>query len=782
MTTATTTAVTTDSYPAVGRGPLQRLRARLGAKGSIVLLLLPVWLFGALHFGPRAGLVVAASVAVCVAASVVPRISAGQPWQLLNPGTVITGILLGLTLGPQTPMYMIVVGGLVAEIVGKAPFFGLGHPLFNPAALGRAAIALLEVLDPPARAELGSGASPLMVTAGGNPPPDYLWELMLGFSKGAIGETNALLLLLVGSAVLLRVVIKRHAAIAMLLGAPILVAFMPSTADIQGHAPWVHHPLVYLAGGSTLLMALFFATDPMTTPQTRVGGVLFGLGAAAIGVTGRLYTTIPGCEMWGVLVMNAATPALNRLTGAARKATTSSPPSGRRLAVLDAAAEDASVASFYAKQPLDTTESPFAEAQDSAPWRTTPSRRFTGSSGTRFDVLRHWHQRSAPEALLSLIDRRGLRGRGGAGYPASDKWRAARAHAGPRVVVINGQEGEPDTFKDRYLMERHPHTVVEGGLLAALAVDAGEVHFVVKADYHESRAALAAALDDAHQALPGLGVRTRLVAGPSLYVCGEETALLQFLESRRGEPRTRPPFPTESGLWGQPTVVHNVETAAWLPSTACTEADDSVQRRDRLASISGGVQVPGVYVVRPETTLRQAISMAGGTPEDLEPKALVVGGPGGGLLPPSLLDLPMERSALRREGASLGTASVRVLEEGVCLMSEVVRAVSFLASESCGRCTPCRAGGAELSRLITSLADGTRDAGSMAELDGLCHALVAGSACGLGSSLPGMLKSLQQHWPEILQAHVDGVPCPCCNLATHGSKECRAQYNPTQHR
>lgn len=301
-------------------GDLKRLRGVLGAKWCVVALLAPVALFGIAHFGWRAALVLGVSLAVCMAGSVVPRVLAREKWRLFHDGTVVTALLLGLSLSAGTPLYMVIVGALMASIAGK--WRVLGRNWLNPAALGRAAVAVLEWLDPPwaqGPADLSTGASPLPVGQGGSPQPEWL-DLLLGFTRGAIGETNALLLLAVGALLLGRVAIKREAALAMILATPLFVMLMPVTTQALGHAPWAHNPLYYMAGSGTLFIAFFFATDPVTTPRTRLGGLLFGLGAAGAGVFLKLGPAVHGAEMWALLAMNLLSPALDRVAALLRKA------------------------------------------------------------------------------------------------------------------------------------------------------------------------------------------------------------------------------------------------------------------------------------------------------------------------------------------------------------------------------------------------------------------------------------------------------------------------------
>lgn len=296
---------------------IRHLRGRLGAKWSVVLLLIPPSLFGIWQFGPRAALVLAVAVAGSMLAGILPRVLAREDFELFHPGSIITGLLLGLTLSASTPVYMIVVGVLVAQLPGKVRWKRLKRNLFNPAALGRTAVAVLEFIDPSVYAAWDkvdgvTGASALFKDAGGHLRP-YFSDVFIGMTRGAIGETSDLILIPTGMLLMWLVVVKRDAPLAMICTVPLLVLALPPGADIVGHAPWVMNPAMYFFSSNTLLLALFFATDPFTTPHTRVGGLLFGMGAAVIGVCGRLYTTIPGAEMYGILIMNLATPWLDWL-------------------------------------------------------------------------------------------------------------------------------------------------------------------------------------------------------------------------------------------------------------------------------------------------------------------------------------------------------------------------------------------------------------------------------------------------------------------------------------
>ncbi len=705
--------------------PGAKWRARLGARGAAIALLAPVALLGVLGGGPRAALVLAFSIALTMAAGIVPRALAGAPFRWFNPGSVITGLLLGLTLKADTPLPFIVVGALVAELPGKWRLPRLGRNLFNPAAFGRAAVAVLEVFEPVVKAapDAVSAASPLAKEAGGFVSP-AVWDLLAGARGGAIGETSALLLGLVAALMIGVVALKREAPLALLVTAPVLVAFLPATTQVAGHAPWLLDPAIYLLGSATLLNAAFFATDPVTAPQTRIGGLAFGFGAAAIGVFGRLYTSIPGAEMWGVLIMNAATPALDRFARPRRARPVTMTP-------LAASLPD---------------EHGRTESLPAGPGLTVlPAPRVL--DGVRLD----------PAAALAKVRASGLRGCGGAGFPVADKWAAALRHPGPRVLVVNGQEGEPETFKDRYLLQHHAASVAEGAMIAATVLGADRVVFVLDPAFHAGARALEHALVDLrHEAgpLPACEIRR----GPGRYVAGEETALLDFLAGGRVEAHPRPPYPSERGLDGRPTVVQNVETLAWLPAVLGSD-----RAPPRLVSLSGAVRHPGVYEVEPGTPLRDILSRGGGLCDDARLGGFAVGGWSGGLLPPDAIDTPFEARALAEAGASIGTGAVRVLDAGECVVREALTAARFFRDESCGRCTPCRVGTGDLARLWGALADGALDDVGRARIATLSAVLARASTCGLGIAAPGRVVSVIRHWPQAVAAHAEKGRCDACN-------------------
>ncbi len=288
-------------------------RARFSAKSCVVQLLLAPTLFGCIYFGLAAFLVVFSSVVTCYLAGIFFCLLQQQPVKWNHPGSILTGLLIGLTCGATTPLYMIIVGGIIAEFIGKILLTSSGRNLFNPAVIGRSAIAILETLDPIEYADLSTGASTLFKSAGGLLQPEYI-NAFLGFTKGSIGETSAIIFLVVGVIMLRYVVVKHHAALAMIITVPIAVALFPPTSEMVGHAPWVADPFLFLIGSPTLLLALFFVTDPATSPNTVAGSIIFGVVIGLLAVLGKLYTTIAGVEMYGILIMNIFVPYLNKLT------------------------------------------------------------------------------------------------------------------------------------------------------------------------------------------------------------------------------------------------------------------------------------------------------------------------------------------------------------------------------------------------------------------------------------------------------------------------------------
>jgi formate dehydrogenase len=355
--------------------------------------------------------------------------------------------------------------------------------------------------------------------------------------------------------------------------------------------------------------------------------------------------------------------------------------------------------------------------------------------------------------VLAELERSGLRGLGGAGFPTFRKWAAVREQPGEHVVVVNADEGEPGTFKDRYVLERRPHLLLEGLLLAMRTVEAREAWIYLREEYADARARLRNALDELRDAglLDGLAVG--LVVGAGSYICGEESALLESMEGRRPMPRLRPPYPAERGFLGLPTLVNNVETLAHVPAIARRGGDwfadlgANGERGVRLYSLSGAVARPGCYEAPCGITLRELIDgHGGGATEPIG--AIVPGGAASGILPLDALDLPLADAALRPWCASVGSAAVQVFPVRYPVLRLLAETMRFFAEESCQKCTPCRIGNRALHRVAVELAEG-RAAMTRADVERWLDAMEQASICGLGQTAPLPFRAALRHWPEL---------------------------------
>jgi formate dehydrogenase len=354
------------------------------------------------------------------------------------------------------------------------------------------------------------------------------------------------------------------------------------------------------------------------------------------------------------------------------------------------------------------------------------------------------------EVMLERVGEAGLRGLGGAGFPAARKWGLVRANPGPRHLVVNADEGEPGTFKDRFCLETEPHRVLEGMLLAAHVVEAEACWIYLRDEYPHLRRALEreiAAL--AHGGLGGIPIHLRRGAGA--YICGEETALLESLEGRRGYPRHKPPYPGEAGLFGRPTLIHNVETLWFLPEILGRPDGAAAYRAQgrrgrtglRFFSVSGRVRDPGEKLAPAGVTAQELIEeFAGGMLPGHRFAAYLPGGASGGILPASLADLPLDFGTLDAQGCFVGSGAVVVLSDQDDLAEAARNLVRFFAHESCGQCTPCRVGTAKAVRLL----DAPR--WDRALLKELAQGMADGSICGLGQAAMNPVLTLLRHFPE----------------------------------
>jgi len=347
------------------------------------------------------------------------------------------------------------------------------------------------------------------------------------------------------------------------------------------------------------------------------------------------------------------------------------------------------------------------------------------------------------EAVVAAVEKSGLSGLGGAGFPAAKKWKFLEGSKRPPVLCVNADEGEPGTFKDRHLLETNPHRVLEGALIAAKVVGADDIYIYLRDEYPHIREILSRETASLSQSPLTDGVTLHLRRGAGAYVCGEETALIESLEGKRGLPRGRPPYPAQSGLFGRPTLVHNVETLYWVAEIADRGADwYRDEGRPRLWSVSGRVKKPGVYRAPSATPARELITLAGGMADGHELRAFFPGGMAGGILPAELAGLPLDFGTLEEYGCFVGSGALIVLSDHDDLRQAARSALRFFAEESCGQCTPCRVG----CEKLTGMVDGWEEnADTIADL---ARVMADASICGLGQSAANPLLSLIRFFPE----------------------------------
>jgi formate dehydrogenase beta subunit len=351
------------------------------------------------------------------------------------------------------------------------------------------------------------------------------------------------------------------------------------------------------------------------------------------------------------------------------------------------------------------------------------------------------------EEIVAELKASGLAGYGGAGFPTGVKWEAVAREPAPRYVVVNADEGEPGTMKDRYVMELRPHLMLEGMLIAMAFANATEGFIYLREEYATARERLTHAIEEFRSAGLLDGRSVELVIGAGAYICGEETAMLESMEGRRGMPRLKPPFPSQVGYLGRPTLINNVETLAHIP--AILRDGGAAWQRVRLWSVSGAVAAPGVYEAPLDVTLATLIDeYASGATEEIG--AVVPGGAASGILPPSALDVPLTRDDLRSWGVGPGSAGVQVFPARYGPLRLLAETMRFFAEESCQKCTPCRIGNRGVHHLVEELEHG-RVAMSRAQTEEWLEAMLATSICGLGQGAPFPVRAAFRYWPELFE-------------------------------
>jgi len=376
-----------------------------------------------------------------------------------------------------------------------------------------------------------------------------------------------------------------------------------------------------------------------------------------------------------------------------------------------------------------------------------------------------------PDELITLVKASGLRGRGGAGFPAGVKWGFMPQEPVTKYVCVNTDEGEPGTFKDRLLVEHDPHSIIEGVIIAAYAVGANRAFVYIRGEFFLGVKRWIKAIDDAYaygflgQNILGSGFDLDMSVhrGAGAYICGEETALINSLEGKRGEPRMKPPYPAQIGLWNEPTLVHNVETLANVPHIVNRGAEwfrsigTEKSTGPKLFCISGHVRRPGNYELPLGTPLRTIIEeCAEGMRGDRPLKAVIPGGASTPILTPEQLDTPMDFESLVEAGSMLGTGAIVVIEEGTCMVEVARRLTAFFAHESCGQCTPCRVGTQRLKEILTRIVRGQGKPDDLNLLEEICAGIVGNTLCPMGDAAVNPVLSSLKHFRGEYEHYIRG--------------------------
>jgi len=381
-----------------------------------------------------------------------------------------------------------------------------------------------------------------------------------------------------------------------------------------------------------------------------------------------------------------------------------------------------------------------------------------------------------PREVIDQVTKSGLRGRGGAGYPTGLKWSTVSKSVGTKKYVIcNADEGDPGAFMDRSVLESDPHRVLEGMLIAAYAVGASEGYIYARAEYPLAVKRLRIAIRQAERiGLLGTDIcgtrfsfRVDVRLGAGAFVCGEETALIASVEGKRGTPRPRPPYPAMEGLFGEPTLINNVETFANIAPIIRKGGEWYAQigteksKGTKVFALAGRVQNTGLVEVPMGISLREMVfEIGGGIPEGRKFKAVQTGGPSGGCLPSDCLDMPVDYESLAKAGSIMGSGGMIVMDESSCMVDVAKYFMDFCMTESCGKCIPCRVGTYQMHRILTAIGNMSATQQDIKMLEELCDLLKHTSLCGLGQSAPNPVVSTLRSFAEEYRAHVEEHRCP----------------------
>ena len=391
-----------------------------------------------------------------------------------------------------------------------------------------------------------------------------------------------------------------------------------------------------------------------------------------------------------------------------------------------------------------------------------------------------------PKAVIDEVLASGLRGRGGGGFPTGRKWQFAyNSVSDQKYVVCNGDEGDPGAFMDRSILEGNPYAVIEGMMIAGYAIGASEGYFYVRAEYPIAVNRLRNAIKQMNEAGilgenilgSGFSFQAHIRLGAGAFVCGEETALLNSIEGKRGMPRPRPPFPAVKGLWGEPTIVNNVETLACVPyilregAAEFASCGTEKSKGTKVFALGGKVNNVGLVEIPMGTTLRELIyDIGGGIPDNKKFKAIQTGGPSGGCLTAEALDEPIDFDNLVAKGSMMGSGGAIVMDEDNCMVDVAKFYMEFICDESCGKCSPCRIGTKRMLEILTRITEGNGTMKDLEELEELGRTVQANSLCALGQTAANPIMSTLKHFRHEYLAHIQDKTCPakvCKNLINY---------------
>lgn len=395
-----------------------------------------------------------------------------------------------------------------------------------------------------------------------------------------------------------------------------------------------------------------------------------------------------------------------------------------------------------------------------------------------YEGLKKVLSKMSPEEVINEISKSGLKGRGGAGFPTGKKWEFCHAAPGEKKYMIcNADEGDPGAFMDRSILEADPHSIIEGLVIAGYAIGADESYIYVRAEYPLAVKRINLALQQAEQKGflgenilgSGFNFKIHVKEGAGAFVCGEETALMASIEGKSGRPRSRPPYPAVSGLWGKPTTINNVKTLTSVPVIITKGADWFASigtescKGTAVFALTGHIANCGLVEVAMGTTLREIIFAIGGGIPDGEFKAVQTGGPSGGCLPESFLDYPVDFETLAKAGSIMGSGGMVVMNQDTCMVDVARYFLDFTQKESCGKCVPCRLGTKQMLDILERITKGEGKPEDIELLEELCQTVTKGSLCGLGQTAPNPVLTTLKYFNQEYQDHIFNKKCSACS-------------------